>query len=106
MKVEKGESKGEDKEAIFETQIRRTIQTHFDKQEQLKSSNIKVLSLFFIDKVDNYAQETGVIRRLFKKCFNELKQEHDSWRDIDVDSRASLLLRTATDTQRRHHLRG
>ena len=86
VKVEKGESRGEDKEAIFETQIRRTIQTHFDKQEQLKSSNIKVLSLFFIDKVDNYAQETGVIRRLFKKCFNELKQKHDSWRDIDVES--------------------
>ena len=84
--VEKGESRGEDKEAIFETQIRRTIETHFDKQERLKSSNIKVLSLFFIDKVDNYAQETGVIRRLFKKCYNELKQEYDSWRDIDVDT--------------------
>ena len=86
VEVEKGESIGEDKEAIFETQIRRTIETHFDRQERLKSSNIKVLSLFFIDKVDNYALETGVIRRLFKKCFNELKQKHDSWRDIDVDT--------------------
>ena len=86
VKIEKGESRGEDKEAIFETQIRRTIETHFDQQERLKSSNIKVLSLFFIDKVDNYTQEMGVIRRLFKKCFNELKEKHDNWRDISVDT--------------------
>ena len=33
VKVEKGESRGEDKEAIFETQIRRTIETHFDRQD-------------------------------------------------------------------------
>ena len=45
-----------------------------------------MLSLFFIDKVDNYAQETGIIRQLFRKCFNELKQEYNSWKDIDVDS--------------------
>ena len=84
VEVEKGASKGEDKEAIFETQIRLTIEEHFRKQERLKSSNIKVLSLFFIDRVDNYAQETGIIRRLFKKCFNELKQGHASWKDVDV----------------------
>lgn len=86
VRVEKGESRGKDKEAIFEAQIRRTIETHFDRQERLKSSNIKVLSLFFIDKVDNYAQETGVIHRLFKKCYNELKQKYDNWKDIDVDT--------------------
>ena len=44
------------------------------------------MSLFFIDRVDNYALETGVIRRLFKKCFNELKQRYASWKDVDVDS--------------------
>ena len=86
VEIERGESKGEDKEAIFETQIRVTIGEHFRKQERLKSSNIKVLSLFFIDRVDNYAQETGIIRQLFRKCFNELKQAHDSWKDVDVES--------------------
>ena len=69
VEVERGESKGEDKDAIFETQIRLTIEEHFRKQERLRSSNIKVLSLFFIDRVDNYAQKTGIIRQLFKKCF-------------------------------------
>ena len=85
VEVEHGASEGEDKEGIFETQIRLTIEEHFRKQQRLKSSNIKVLSLFFIDKVDNYAQETGIIRQLFKKCFNELKQEYASWKDVDVE---------------------
>ena len=69
VEVERGESKGEDKKAIFETQIRLTIGEHFRKQERLKSSNIKVLSLFFIDRVDNYAQEkrghSAVISEVF-----------------------------------------
>ena len=85
VEIEEGGSRGEDKDAIFEAQIRDTIEEHFRKQERLKSSNIKVLSLFFIDKVDNYAQETGIIRQLFKKCFNELKQKYTSWKNIDAD---------------------
>ena len=86
VEVEQGASKGEDKDGIFETQIRLTIEEHFRKQERLKPLGIKVLSLFFIDRVDNYALETGVIRRLFKKCFNELKQRYAGWKDVDVDS--------------------
>ena len=86
VEVERGESKGEDKDAIFETQIRLTIEEHFRKQERLKPLNIKVLSLFFIDRVDNYGQETGIIRQLFWKCFNEMKQEYTSWKDVDVES--------------------
>lgn len=86
VEVQQSESTGEDKEAIFETQIRLTIEEHFRKQERLKSFDIKVLSLFFIDRVDNYEQETGIIRQLFKKCFNELKQKYASWNDVDVDS--------------------
>ena len=86
IEVECGESKGEDKDAIFETQIRLTIEEHFRKQERFKPLNIKVLSLFFIDRVDNYALETGIIRQLFNKCFNELKQEYTDWKDKDVES--------------------
>ena len=86
IEVEHGESIGGDKDAIFETQIRLTVEEHFRKQERLKLSNIKVLSLFFIDRVDNYAQETGIIRQLFIKCFNELKQKYPSWENVDVES--------------------
>ena len=86
VEVEIGGSTGDDKEAIFETQIRKTIDEHFLKQERLKPFNIKVLSLFFIDRVNNYALDTGVIRRLFTKCFNEIKINHKSWKDVDVES--------------------
>ena len=68
-----GESRGADKEAIFDAQIRYTIQEHFRKQKKLSEHGIKILSLFFIDRVDNYANEDGLIRVLFNKAFNELK---------------------------------
>lgn len=76
-----GESRGAEREAIFEAQIRYTIEEHFRKQEKLADSGIKVLSLFFIDRVANYAEEDGIIRRLFFKLFNELKKDRDGWSD-------------------------
>lgn len=78
-----GETKGADKEAIFDTQIRYTIEEHFRKQARLKHAGIKVLSLFFIDRVDNFVKEDGIIRLLFVKAFNELKQKYSEWKDAD-----------------------
>ena len=81
--LERGEAHGADKKAVFEAQIRYTIEEHFRRQARLKEHNIKVLSLFFIDKVDNYVSEDGIIRQLFDKWFNTLKQQdRDSeWRE-------------------------
>ena len=81
--LETGETHGADKKAIFEAQIRYTIEEHFRRQARLKAHNIKVLSLFFIDKVDNYAGENGIIRQLFDKWFNTLKQQdrYSEWRE-------------------------
>lgn len=78
-----GEVHGADKTAIFEAQIRYTIEEHFRRQASLKAHNIKVLSLFFIDKVDNYVREDGIIRQLFDKCFDELKQQdrYSEWHE-------------------------
>ena len=86
VEVSKGESRGPDKAAIFEAQIRYTIEEHFRKQDRLRPSNIKVLSLFFIDRVDNYIHEDGMIRRLFNKCFNELKEKYPNYSDTDVET--------------------
>ena len=86
VEIYKGESKGEDKDAIFEAQIRYTLEEHFRKQQRLKSKNIKVLSLFFIDRVDNYTRDDGVVRSLFRKCFNELKTQYSGWEHVDVES--------------------
>lgn len=50
-----GESIGDvDKDAVVRLMIRRTIEEHLDKECRLTSRGIKVLSLFFIDAVDNY----------------------------------------------------
>ena len=78
-----GETHGADKTAIFEAQIRYTIEEHFRKQKRLQDTNLKVLSLFFIDRVDNYAGKDPIIRKLFDKCFNALKQEdrYSEWRE-------------------------
>ncbi len=45
---------GQDPILIKRLQIRKTIQEHFEKQKRLRPLGIKVLSLFFIDKVSNY----------------------------------------------------
>jgi type III restriction enzyme len=50
-----GESIGNvDEDSIKRLQIRKTIEEHLNKELRLKSKDIKVLSLFFIDKVANY----------------------------------------------------
>lgn len=85
VEVKLGEARGADKEAIFEGQIRYTIEAHFRKQAALKAQGIKVLSLFFIDRVDNYAKEDGIIRVAFTKAFNELKERHPEWKEVPVE---------------------
>ncbi len=92
-----GESSGADQEAIFESQIQYTIEEHFRKQARLRSEGIKVLSLFFIDRVDNYRDENGVIRRLFSQAFDELKTKHPEWTGIDPSE-----VQAAYFAQRRH----
>ena len=61
--------------------LRYTIEEHFRKQARFRDEGIKVLSLFFIDKVNNYVAEDGVIRELFDRTFNELKAPYPEWRD-------------------------
>ena len=39
---------------LIEIQIKNTIKKHLDKELQLKGRGIKVLSLFFVDRVANY----------------------------------------------------
>ena len=53
--IQLGQSIGEvDPDEYKRLQIRKTIEEHLDKEMRLCSQGIKVLSLFFIDKVVNY----------------------------------------------------
>ncbi len=85
VELKVGEELGAEKEAVFEAQIRFTIEEHLRKQAMLRPAGVKVLSLFFIDKVDSYAAVDGVIRRLFKRAFEEVKGRHPEWRGRNVE---------------------
>lgn len=89
-----GEVTGAEKEAIFEAQIRYAIEEHFRKQARFRDERIKVLSLFFIDKVDNYVTEDGIIRVLFDRAFNDLKVSYPEWRDRDPEEARSAYFAT------------
>ena len=74
-------------EEIFRIQIEETIKAHMVKQKQLLSKGVKVLSLFFIDKVANYVESDGLIKRLFDEAFNKVKQQfpfYQGWEASDV----------------------
>lgn len=76
-----GETVGADREAIFEAQIRYTIEEHLRKQARFLEDGVKVLSLFFIDRVSNYVADDGIIREMFDRAFDEIKEAHPEWSD-------------------------
>lgn len=85
QEVRVGQEIGADKDAIFAAQIRYTIEEHMRKQAHFRAQGIKVLSLFFIDRVDNYAPADGLIRQLFGRAFDELKPRYPDWNSYTAD---------------------
>lgn len=81
-----GEEQGGDKEEIFRAQIAYTIEEHARKQRRLAPLGLKVLSLFFIDRVDNYAPAGGVLRRIFSEEFERLRDRLEAWADVDAEA--------------------
>ncbi len=73
----------DNKEVIFRTQIRETIKAHFDKQREI-GERIKVLSLFFIDRVDNYVPSDSLLRTLFVEEFTKLQKNYEQFKQVDV----------------------
>ena len=73
-----GESQGGLTDEVMKFQIRKTIEEHFKKENRLRQQGIKVLSLFFIDRVANYRtyDESGnPIQGKFAKWFEEIYAE-------------------------------
>jgi hypothetical protein len=59
--------------ARFSAQIRATIAAHLQRQRRLRARGIKVLSLFFLDRVARYADDDdALVRRLFDEHFEAL----------------------------------
>ena len=79
VRLKEGQAQGADEAAVFREQIRYTVEQHLRRQEQLREAGYKVLSLFFIDRVENYTGDEPLVRRLFDEAFNDLKGKYPAW---------------------------
>lgn len=82
MTLYEGDSQGEVTEDVMRRiQIRETIKTHLERERQLFSKGIKVLSLFFIDHVENYrtydekSNGKGKFAKMFEEEYQRVRQE-------------------------------
>jgi len=86
VEVALGQTVGADREAIFRAQIGETIRAHFRKQARERGQGIKVLSLFFIDRVESYVADDGLIKRLFDEEFRRIAERLPEWQDLEPAS--------------------
>ena len=83
-----GESIGDNNDSIYKEMIRETIKEHLKKEYMMREQGIKVLSLFFIDKVANYLdydENGGEIEGQFAKWFDELFTEERNKSEVYRD---------------------
>ncbi|MEM9339276.1 MAG: DEAD/DEAH box helicase family protein [Bacteroidota bacterium] len=85
LKIGEGGEVTLSKEEIFRVQIEETLKAHMIKQKQLLDHNIKVLSLFFIDKVANYVANDGVIKKLFDEAYDSIKQAYPFYKGYTAE---------------------
>lgn len=77
----KGDTQGGLNDEIMKFQMRKTIEEHLKKELRLRQKGVKVLSLFFIDKVSNYRSydEAGnAIHGKFAQWFEEIYKQYIS----------------------------
>lgn len=83
-----GQETGGIREDLWRVQIRNTVKKHLEKELQVKGKGIKVLTLFFIDKVANYraydeqgAAVKGKFALEFEAAFKELTAQ-ERYKDL------------------------
>lgn len=70
-----GESIGSNDDAVYREMIRETIREHFRRESMLREQGIKVLSLFFVDRVHSYlgdGADNDTANGKFAQWFDEL----------------------------------
>ena len=85
VRLDAGAALAPSRPAVFKAQIEETVRQHMERQEELKSRGIKVLSLFFVDRVANYTSETGIVRRLFDDAFRRFRVSFDDFRHLEPE---------------------
>jgi len=92
-----GEEQGGMREDVWKAQIRKTVEKHLTKELQVRQLGLKVLSLFFIDRVANYRSYddsgqpvAGKFAREFEETLTHLAKEPRfsslEWLKLPVDS--------------------
>ena len=86
ISIRLNETVGSSRPAVFRAQIRQTINEHFNRQNALLGRGIKVLSLFFIDRVANYTDaDNGIIRQIFDQEYELLRQNNAYFKDFGAE---------------------
>ncbi|MFZ5821821.1 MAG: DEAD/DEAH box helicase family protein, partial [Chloroflexota bacterium] len=79
------ETIGPSRPDIFRAQIRTTIKQHMEMQQRMQRRDVKVLSLFFIDRVSNYTAKDGIIRKIFDEEFNKLRKQYPFYEKMKAE---------------------
>lgn len=87
--LEQGEMVGGANDAVLREMIRETIREHLRREAQFRDRGIKVLTLFFVDRVDNYVAYTedgsksdGKFAKWFDELFIEERDKSGNYRDL------------------------
>ena len=94
VRVRTGSPHGALTDTILRLQVEATIRRHFEKAQKLHPLGIKVLSVFFIDRVANYRvyNEDGTVRKgKFAEWFEEIYEQYRAKPDF-----AGLLMHEGT----------
>jgi type III restriction enzyme len=73
-----GDESGGMRDDVWRVQIKHTVKKHLEKELQLRGRGVKVLSLFFIDRVANYRDYDGSgrpVKGKFAEAFEEALAE-------------------------------
>lgn len=95
--IVEGEAIGSSSAAIYREMIRETIKEHLRKELQLRARGIKVLSLFFVDKVASYlgdgnnnVEANGDFAKWFDELFIEERAKSKAYLELFPDEPSDL----------------
>lgn len=87
--LQAGETIGGSNDSIYREMIRETIREHLRKETMLRQHGIKVLSLFFVDKVASFLGEgydnntaDGDFVKWFDELFREERDKSKQWAEL------------------------
>lgn len=91
--ISAGETIGGSNDSIYREMIRETIREHLRKEVLMREKGIKVLSLFFVDKVASFLGEgssndsaNGDFARWFDELFEEETSKKPEWKKLLPES--------------------